>query len=629
MEDPINMSETSSTYSDIQAKRLIQFFWAIQVTLLLAFFQRLYFEQYLDGTVVFIAIIAYFPVLTLLKKNKVLPAAILLLTITTLFCSYFMWTHEGIYDELVLAYPGIFIVASIIGNKKLFNVLLLFVSLSIAINGIGNELGWYNNDFTITYLDSTIIYLLTLWLLSYAIWALSSDVRLLLKKQTEEHQQVLQSKKDIENLLNHDLLTGLPNRVMAQTLFTKALETAQKDKLKVCLMFIDIDNFKQINDGLGHKAGDELLKEIAIRLKKEIRGADFACRFAGDEFIIIMQSIKNEDIINRIAYGILNTLTTPFNYQDHELICSCSIGISIAPDDGTDFSDIIQKADTAMYRSKGMGGNVLHFYNYDMDRQGNDYLNQVIDLRKALREEQFVLHYQPKLDLLNQKVIGAEALIRWQHPEKGLIFPDAFIAQAEKSGLINEMGDWVLRTACIACKSWMNNGLGELSIAVNVSSEQFKRNHFSQTVEAALAKSDLPAEYLELEMTESLFIDNSSDLKRTIKYLRALGIIFSIDDFGTGYSNLSYLKEFDIELLKIDRSFVKDIDQNPKNKALVTAIIQMAKALSLKTVGEGIENQEVTTILQDLECDYGQGYHWSKPLPEQEFVAFVKAFENN
>jgi len=590
--------------------------------------QRLYYQAYLDAVVIVTASLLLIPVLSLAKKNKAQIAINLLLSVATLFCSYFMWAQGGIYDELILAFPSVLIFASMTGNKKLFIGLLFFISASMALNGISNDIGWLNNTLKTTYLESTLICLFILWLLAYVIWVLASDVHLLLAKQNKEHKKLLQSKEEIENLLNHDLLTSLPNRTMAQKLFESALQSSLKENLNVCLMFIDIDNFKQINDGLGHKAGDELLKEISLRLKQEIQGLGFACRFAGDEFVLIIPSVKGKDIPERLAHSILNALTTPFYYQGHELICSCSIGISVSPEQGTDFSVVIQNADTAMYRSKSVGGNVLHFYNKEMDRQGNDFLNSITDIRKALREEQFVIYYQPKIDLIKQKVIGAEALIRWQHPEKGLIAPNSFISHAEKSGLIVEIGDWVLRTSCVACKSWLTLGLDNLSIAVNVSSRQFERNHFAQTVKAALLKSELPPQNLELEMTESLLIDDSNELKTTIKCLRALGVSFSIDDFGTGYSNLSYLKEFDIELLKIDRSFIYDIEHNPKNKALVTAIIQMAKALSLKVVGEGIENIQVVNMLAELGCDYGQGYYWAKPLPENEFIDFVKAFEN-
>lgn len=606
----------------IQAKRLIQIFWAVEASLTLVGIQRLYLGQFVYCAIVFLVAIILIGVYKLAKKNKVVAGATYLLTIITLMVTYFLWSNAGIYDEAFLAYPCVLIMAAMLADKKLFFSLLVFMSFSVILNGLSNHFQWYVNTINHISINSAILSLLILLLISYSVWVTAADFKALLKKLSKENINVVRSKKEIEKLLHHDILTGLPNRIMAQEIFKKAVYKAKRDNFKVSLMFIDLDNFKLINDGLGHYAGDELLKEIAKRLKDVVRDADSVCRFAGDEFIIILESVKTNEFLAKLAHNIINIIQQPYYYQSNEFICSCSIGISVSPNDGESFDTLIRNADTAMYHSKSIGGNSFHFFDAEMNIHGHDYLNIVTDLRKALKEEEFVLYYQPKIDLTTNKMIGAEALIRWQHPEKGLIFPDFFIPQAEKSGLIIDIGEWVLQQACNTCKKWIDAGFTELTVAVNVSSHQFKRGNFAQTVQSSLMKSGLPSSYLELEMTESLLIENSKELKQTVKYLRDFGVSFSIDDFGTGYSNLGYLKEFDIESLKIDRSFVQDIDKNPKNKALVTAIIQMAKSLDLYTIAEGIENKEIASILSNLQCNYAQGYFWAKPIPEEEFMLF-------
>lgn len=614
------MVEKQNLYSEIKAKRLIQIYWVVQLAFLFGFFQCLYIGDNSEALILLIVSFSLIPVFKLARQGKVLSAAILLLWVTTLFSTYLIWATAGIYEELVLAYPGVLIVASIIGNKKLFNGLILFISCSIAFNGISNLQEWQSNSISESYLEGTVITVLVLWLISYIIWVFSRDVNLLLIELSQKHHVALKSKKKISMLLHHDLLTGLPNRTLAESLFINAVSRAKRHNLQVCLMFIDIDNFKQINDGLGHKAGDELLKELAKRFVTEVRNSDVVCRFAGDEFIIILESVESEKVASRIAQNILNNIKTPFYYQSNELICSCSIGITLSPDNGEDFDALMQQADTAMYQSKSIGGNSIHFFNKALNHEEDDYLKVVADLRKALREDQFKLFFQPKIDLHNDQIIGAEALIRWEHPKKGLLYPESFLPQVEKSGLMTEIGQWILQSATTSCQAWRALGFNDISVAVNISSQQFYRNQFTTQVNMALESSQLPAQYLEVEITESLLIDNAVQVKEAVKYLSSQGVSFAIDDFGTGYSNLSNLKEFEIKVLKIDRSFVTDIDQNVKNRALVSAIIQMAKALSLKTVAEGVETKAIADSLQALECDYAQGYYWAKPLCEDAFI---------
>ncbi|PQJ54010.1 putative bifunctional diguanylate cyclase/phosphodiesterase [Psychrosphaera saromensis] len=538
----------------------------------------------------------------------------------------FMWRYGGLYDESVLVFPCILIMAAMVGSKAVFIRLLVIISLSIGLNGWVNKEAWYSNSTPIISLDNAFIILLILYLTSYFIWILIYDFKRLVDKLHIENNNALESKQEVENLLHHDVLTGLPNRIMAKELFQKASSKANRTNQKIYLMFINLDNFKVINDALGHQAGDALLVELSQRMFQLVQTHDSVCRYTGDEFIVIMESIESEEYVASLAHHFIEQIQKPFYYLNNEFICGSSIGISTTSTDGNEFETLIKYSDAAMHYSKSQGGNSFHFYNKEMNIHGHDYLNVVSDLRKAIVEEQFVLMYQPKINIKQNRVTGAEALIRWEHPQKGLIFPDNFIPQAEKSGLIVEIGEWALEQACKQCKQWLNEGLGELTVAVNVSSKQLAKKDFYAKVKSTLSRHKLDGEYLELEMTESLLIDNSDELKLTLRNLHQLGVHFSIDDFGTGYSNLGYLKEFDIEYLKIDRSFISDLACNQKNKTLVKAIIQMAKGLELENVAEGVEDEQTVKILKDLNCEIGQGYYWSKPIKVDEFESFVTSF---
>lgn len=601
----------------------------MEATLFFTILQRLYLGAYSTACIAFCTFIAILGVYFLAKKNKVEESATLLLIIFTGFVTYFMWLYSGIYDEAVFAYPCILIMVAMLGNKRLFIGLFIFISLSILLNGFVNSYGIYTNESSHSQLNSAFLITFIFSLISYTIALMAKDFRKVLTKLGDENQSVIKAKNEIEILLRHDILTSLPNRLMANDYFQSAMSKSRRVNNKVHIMFVDLDDFKLMNDALGHQAGDLLLIEIAARLKKVVRGDDLVCRFAGDEFILIFESLVEPELVANIANKVISAVKKPFYYQGHQFICGCSIGISIAPDDSSDFDSLVRNADTAMYHSKTLGGNCFHYFDDEMNTYGHEYLSLITDLRKAIKEEQFFLVYQPKIDLHTNKITGAEALIRWNHPEKGVIFPDFFIDKAEKSGLICDIGEWVLHEACKVCKEWVSAGAVDFSMAVNISSKQFAKGNLDEVIKSALEYNDLRGKNLELEMTESLLIDNSEELKNTFKYIRKLGVDFSVDDFGTGYSNLGYLKEFDITTLKVDRSFIYDIANKPKNQALVKAIIQMAKGLELITVAEGIEDLATANMLIDFECDSAQGYFWSKPLSKREFVKFIEEFNSS
>ncbi len=422
----------------------------------------------------------------------------------------------------------------------------------------------------------------------------------------------------IEYLAYHDVLTGLPNRLLVQDRFEQAMAQAERSNTRVALAYMDLDNFKTINDTLGHAAGDEFLKEVARRLRACVRDSDTISRQGGDEFLLVLRDLPDTEIVSAIVTKILEKLQEPFQLGAQELSSSASIGVAIAPDDGSDFETLRKKADLAMYRSKEAGRNTWHYFDPTMDAEAGEHLLMRNGLRRALEQQEFVLYYQTQHDLTEGTLTGLEALIRWQHPELGLVAPGRFIGVAEESGLIVPIGDWVLQQACWQVMEWQRAGLRAVPVSVNLSAIQFKRGDVEASVERALSASGLAPELLELELTESILLHNAESVLGSMRRLKQLGVKLAIDDFGTGYSSLSYLKRLDIDKLKIDQSFVRDLASDPDDEAIVRAIIQMAHSLKLKTIAEGVENLDLRFRLQSFGCDEAQGYLYSRPLPAAE-----------
>lgn len=427
----------------------------------------------------------------------------------------------------------------------------------------------------------------------------------------------------IEFLAYHDVLTGLPNRRLALDHLELALAHADRSDTKAVVLFLDLDNFKSINDSFGHAIGDALLNTVAKRLRECTRETDTICRQGGDEFLIVLSNVADADAITSIAVKILESVERPIHIEGQELSTSLSIGIAVYPDDSRDVDTLLNLADTAMYSAKESGRNVYRFYTEQMNADAHDHQRIRVGLRRALEQNEFVLHYQPQIDLASGTVVGAEALIRWNHPEQGLLPPGRFMHVAEDSGLIVPMGDWVLREACRQAVEWQQAGLPELVVAVNVSAMQFKRGDLEQSVLQALKASGLAPKFLELELTESLLIQDTEKVLEAVQRLKAHGLQLSIDDFGTGYSSLSYLKRFDVDTLKIDRSFVSEMAADPNDAVLVRTIIQMARSLNLRTIAEGIEDELQLAFLRLQYCDVGQGYYFSRPLPADKFALYL------
>ena len=446
------------------------------------------------------------------------------------------------------------------------------------------------------------------------------------------------SEAKIHHLAYHDNLTGLPNRQFFSKRLRQAIKYARENDQKLATLYLDLDRFKRINDTLGHGVGDALLKAVAKRLDRCVRGVDSVARIdtdrpdsvrlarlGGDEFVVLVEDVDNEDQVSAVAARIRKALTAPFKYQGHQFIITPSIGISMYPDDSQEKDELLMNADMAMYQAKSAGRNNYRFYSGTMNRRSLDRLDMENELQNAIRNQLFEIYYQPKVNLANFRTVGVEALLRWHHPEKGWVSPSQFIPLAEETGLIIPLGAWVIQQACRQLADWQENGLPDISIAINVSSEQFRHGELLNTVLDTVKHNGIHAQSLELEITESLLMKNVEETVAVLRKFKDAGIRISVDDFGTGYSSLSYLKQFPLDSLKIDRSFVQDLHNNNDDAAICAAILAMAKELSLNVVAEGVEFEEQLEFLRRHGCHQIQGFLISKPLPPDELKTFVLA----
>jgi diguanylate cyclase (GGDEF)-like protein/PAS domain S-box-containing protein len=420
----------------------------------------------------------------------------------------------------------------------------------------------------------------------------------------------------IQFMANHDALTGLPNRTLLQDRLSQAILHARRYDRWVTALFVDLDNFKLVNDSLGHNAGDDLLKIAAKRMVHCLRATDTVVRLGGDEFVIVLSDQpKDAGLISETVQKIQSAIEEPVRLEGHDLRVSSSIGIANYPDDGMDVDTLLANADAAMYRAKEVGRDNFQFYTPELNSKVHGRFLMQGELRNALARSEFVLHYQPQVDLRTGRVFAVEALIRWNHPKLGMVPPSKFIPMAEETGLIVPIGDWVLREACRQNKAWQNAGLPPMAVSVNVSARQFRERELVSRVGRALDDSALEAKYLELELTESLILQDVDLAVATMKDLQGLGVLLSIDDFGTGYSSLSALRTFPVARLKIDKSFVDGILLNENDKAVAGAVISLGQTLNLRVIAEGVETEEQAAFLRNVNCDEMQGYLFSKPLP--------------
>ena len=432
------------------------------------------------------------------------------------------------------------------------------------------------------------------------------------------------AQEQMEYQAYHDALTGLPNRLLFRDRIIIALAHSKRHRTGVAVMFLDLDQFKLVNDSLGHTVGDALLQEVASRLVLSIRADDTVARMGGDEFTVLLTDIKETGSSVIVAQKLLEAVSRPMMIEGHELYVTTSIGVSLFPEDGNDAETLLRRADGAMYRAKEAGRNNFQFATAMTLETTSERLLIERSLHHAFEREEFVVHYQPMTNLLTGNIVGAEALIRWNHPERGLMAPDDFIPIAEECGLILPIGEWVLRTAVRQMKEWHAEH-GPLRVAVNLSARQFQQRDLTAMIERILAESDYPPELLDIEITESTAMQNADVSLAVMNRLRSMGVRISIDDFGTGYSSLSYLKRFPIDTVKIDQNFVRDLSDGSNDGAIITAVISMARALNLRVVAEGVETEAQLAFLRRENCEVVQGFLHSRPVPAAEFESSLRS----
>ena len=547
-----------------------------------------------------------------------------LLTSIFTMMSVLMWSNEGLKDVAFLSFPVILIMAGLLVKAwQFFSILAAMLAymafLTLATVKWDLRVNSELSSPAALWRDGSII----LTTSAIAIWLIVSDLRQALGRVRQQISKARESQKHLTYLSQHDILTGLPNRTLGRDRIEQAIVQAQRHNNTVALLFIDLDNFKEVNDSMGHTAGDEFLIEVSKRLSVAVRKSDVVCRHGGDEFVVGIVEVSNAEDASSAANNIMGQLRQPLRLRDAELVATCSIGVALFPQDASNYEDLLRKADIAMYQAKDSGRNDCRFFDEAMNVSIQKNLQLHAQMRSGLLHNEFLLHFQPVISLENGGMVGAEALIRWMHPSQGMISPGLFIPAAEKSGIIVEIGSWVVQEACRQMAAWQSQGLPEFVLAINLSPLQFRKGDIVASVAKALNETGLDPRLLELEITESALIHDTEKFVVMLRSLKSLGVKIAIDDFGTGYSNLTYLQRFKVDKLKIDQSFVMRLLDGTQEKAIVRAIIQMAHSLELTTTAEGIEEQAIYDLLHGLGCKCGQGYLIARPMSADDFVHFV------
>lgn len=468
------------------------------------------------------------------------------------------------------------------------------------------------------------VILLVFFILSGWNKQLATEVEKRTSELEEANKNLISHQEQIYKLAYYDAITDLPNRLYLAKIFTDTLEETKKKGNKLAVLYFDIDRFKDINDTLGHDTGDHILNLVGKRIENIIKDGDILARFGGDEFLILMKDIEDENEVVEFAKQVLDKMSQPFLMNRYKHFLTASVGVSIYPEGGKDLTTLVKNADMAMYRAKKGGGNNFYVYNKELSDIEINKVKTISQLRRAVERNEFELYYQPKIDMNLGKVHGMEALIRWNNPDEGLIGPNKFIPIAEEMGLILPIGEWVLREACRQNKEWLDKGYQPIRVSVNISGMQFQQKDFVDIVKNVLEDTGIESQYLELEITESIAMIDIKYTIEVLKKLKSLGVYISIDDFGTGYSSFSYLKEMSVDELKIDRTFIMDVNTNTKNMSIVKAIIHLAHELNLEVTAEGAETEEHIQFLKENNCDKVQGYYYSKPVSSEEFEKFLK-----
>jgi len=430
------------------------------------------------------------------------------------------------------------------------------------------------------------------------------------------------AERKVQLLAYRDNLTGLPNRLLFADRLEQAVKRSERSRTSMALMLVDIDDFKLVNDSFGHDAGDKLIKAVGELISKSLRRADTIARLGGDEFAVVIEGIDGPDDAISIADNLTTILEHNVRLDDQETYTSASIGIAVYPGDGKDARTLLKNADTAMFRAKENGRHCFQFYKPEMSVSAMERLDLENSLKAAFENDEFLIHYQPVIDIHKNEVIGVEALLRWQHPDKGMIQPADFVSIVEDCGLIVALGEWLIFSVCKQIKVWHDAGLEKQNVSINLAPRQFKEQDLVALFTQALAENNLDASSLSVEVTERTLIDNIGEVESTLKKLRGMGVKILLDDFGTGYASLAYLKEFPVDVVKIDRAFVTGIPDNEEDSSIVDAIAGLTRGLKLALHAEGVENERQLNVLKSIGCQYGQGYYWSKPLPGDEYEQF-------
>jgi diguanylate cyclase (GGDEF)-like protein len=608
----------------LRDRRLVQAIWATCIAICATSIPDILDRRWRNLPPLALGLLAMGVATLLVRTGRRHAAVNMLLGSLFAMVSLLMWQNGGLRDTSILSFPCMLVFAAMLGTRRLYFGMLAAMMGLIGLLLAANMSGWQVNRLAPLSLNTLVDLVAVLFVTSIIAWLMASDMHAALDAVHAQNEQMAATQQRMEIMATHDALTGLPNRSLARDRFERAAAAARRGGRGVAMLYLDLDNFKNVNDTLGHSSGDTLLKLVSGRLRALLRTGDTVARLGGDEFLLLVTDVEDGAAVADIATHVVDGLMAPFEVIGMEIFAGCSLGITMFPADGGDFDSLLKKADIAMYRAKESGRNGYRFWDGEMNASVVEHVQLLSAMRVAIAQEHFTLSYQPQFDLLTGRLVGAEALIRWKHAELGNISPVRFIPLAERSGLIIPIGDWVLREACTQAQRWRLAGSTDLTISVNVSPVQFRRGNVQASVAQALAESGLPSSSLELELTESLLIQDSLSLVESLASLRRMGVRFAIDDFGTGYSNLAYLKRFEVERLKIDQTFVRRLTDDVQDQAIVRAIVQMAASLNLFTVAEGVEDAATLALLGELGCQQGQGFHWSPAVPAADFQAFLE-----
>ena len=617
--DKIDVIQALASYN---ARRVKQMILAINALIVLSIINNLIFDR---GLWLSLAAAAVFCVLFLARRyyDTDRPSAAQFIFLWTIFgaVTYITWAGDGLRDQIILGNSISLVFAAILATPRHFLVMYVAVILNAIALGLANEFGWVDyTHFAFDWSnvgDAVMLYSVT----AVTVFILAYDMRQLLARYNKEYRKAKASEDEIFRLANHDTLTGLPNLFMAEKKYRD--EISGRHGPKASVLMVGLDNFKTVNDSLGHVFGDSVLKMIATRLA-DVAADTFLFRVGGDVFGLMSTEATTPEAVAALADRVQKRVSAPLEAGGHVIMLTCSLGGAVRADGSVTFEHLRREADIAMYRAKSVAPNTFKLFDDTMNSQVLASASIAAQLRSALEKNQFKLYLQPKIDLESGRVRGAEALLRW-FPEEGQppVRPDIFIPVAEDTGMIIEIGAWVIQEACMQCKHMQSLGHKDFVIAVNISAMQFKRGTLEGIVMDALAASGISPESIELELTETLLLEDEYDIKGQISRLSAQGVAFSVDDFGKGYSNLGNLGKFDVSTLKIDQSFTFAMFDSAQDLALVEAIVRMAKALGLKIVAEGVETQRAASMLSLFGVDSGQGYYWSKPLPMEDFIRYL------